>query len=108
MSPTKSMTLLSNRRQEISDCGGRLFGGMVGENRTVRPTEVVHNPFGSDRPKKCAFISMGGPQPMGTQNHSGVFRPHQRQCIMKEHPGSEDRSRLWTEPWLRCAVRGSA
>jgi len=86
MSPTKSMILLSHRRQEISDCGGRSFAGTVGENRTVRPSEVVHNVFASNRPKKCALISMGGPQPKGTQTTLESFDPSSVNALWKNTP----------------------
>jgi hypothetical protein len=44
------------------------------KHRDLTPSEVAHNPFGINRPKKCAFISMGGPQAHVNSSTPGELR----------------------------------
>src|SRR2546426_5926982 len=39
------------------------------------PSEVAHNPFGINRPQKCAFIPIGGPQAHGDSEPFGYEFP---------------------------------
>jgi len=42
-----------------------LAGGELLKYPDYTPSEVAHNPFGINRPQKCAFIPIGGPQAHG-------------------------------------------